>query len=61
MSSIDKLIKLAENLTPSGEIGDGMVAEFHQLAERAKCDLHAQKEALKIAARSAAALTAYLE
>lgn len=31
-SATDQLIELAEALTPSGEIGDGMVAQFHELA-----------------------------
>lgn len=31
-----QLIELAEQLTASGEIGDGMVAQFHELATRAR-------------------------
>lgn len=34
--AVAELIELAERLTPSGEIGDGMVARFHELAKRAK-------------------------
>lgn len=29
---IERLLTLAESLTPSGEIGDGQVAEFHAAA-----------------------------
>lgn len=33
-----ELIALAKRLTPSGQIGDGMVARFHELAERADAE-----------------------
>lgn len=33
---LERLLRLAENLTPSGVIGDGMVAEFHSLAEQVR-------------------------
>lgn len=38
MSAVDELIRLARSLTPSGEIGDGMVARFHELADRADAE-----------------------
>lgn len=40
MSALERLLSLAERLTPSGVIGDGTVAEFHSLAAqlRAKDD-----------------------
>lgn len=34
-SAINDLINLAKRLNASGEIGDGMVAQFHSLADRA--------------------------
>lgn len=33
-----QLIELAESLTPSGEIGDGKVAQFRELAARARLE-----------------------
>lgn len=33
-----RLIELAESLTPSGEIGDGTVAQFRELAARARIE-----------------------
>lgn len=33
-----ELIALAKRLTPSGQIGDGMVARFHELADRADAE-----------------------
>lgn len=38
-SATQKLIELAEGLTPSGEIGDGTVARFHELAAIARFEL----------------------
>lgn len=38
MNKTDELIQLASLLTPSGEIGDGMVAKFHALAKAAKLE-----------------------
>lgn len=34
-----QLIDLAERLRPTGEIGDGMVAKFHDLAARSRIEL----------------------
>ena len=34
----EQLIELAERLRPTGEIGDGMVAELHDLAARARAE-----------------------
>lgn len=33
---LERLLRLAENLNPTGVIGDGMVAEFHSLAEQVR-------------------------
>lgn len=33
-----RLIELAERLTPSGEIGDGLVAQFHEAATLARLE-----------------------
>lgn len=33
-----RLIELAERLTPSGEIGDGMVHQFHEAAALARLE-----------------------
>lgn len=41
MSAADELIALARSLTPSGQIGDGMVAQFHELADRAQREQYA--------------------
>lgn len=38
MRATDELIDLAERLTPSGVIGDGMVAHFHEVAARARAE-----------------------
>lgn len=35
-NALERLLRLAENLTPSGVIGDGMVAEFHSLAQQVR-------------------------
>lgn len=37
-SATQQLIDLAAALKPTGEIGDGMVARFHDLAERARVE-----------------------
>lgn len=37
-SAIDELIDLAGSLVPTGEIGDGMVARFQDLAKRARAE-----------------------
>lgn len=37
-TATEQLIELAERLTPSGHIGDGMVAHFHELAARARAE-----------------------
>jgi hypothetical protein len=34
-----RLVELAEKLVPTGEIGDGMVAHFHDLAALARAEL----------------------
>jgi hypothetical protein len=34
-----QLIELAEHLSPTGEIGDGTVARFHELAALARFEL----------------------
>lgn len=39
MNAIEELIDLASRLTPSGVIGDGMVARFHSLAKEAQREL----------------------
>lgn len=39
--AIHELITAAKALSPSGEIGDGKVAHFHHLAERASAELAA--------------------
>lgn len=36
MTATQQLIDLAARLQPTGEIGDGMVAQFHALALRAR-------------------------
>lgn len=33
-----RLIELAEHLTPSGGIGDGLVAQFHEAASLARLE-----------------------
>jgi len=38
-TATEQLIELAERLRPTGEIGDGMVAEFHSLAQRVRAEL----------------------
>lgn len=38
-SPTEQLIDLVERLRPTGEIGDGMVAELHDLAARARAEL----------------------
>lgn len=38
MTATQQLIDLAERLRPTGEIGDGMVAQFHDLARRARAE-----------------------
>lgn len=45
--ALERLLTAAENLTPSGEIGDGMVAEFKSLAARARFDLGQIAEAFR--------------
>lgn len=40
-TATEQLIELAERLNPTGLIGDGMVAEFHALAARARVELAA--------------------
>ena len=35
-NALERLLRLAEQLTPSGVIGDGMVAEFHSLARQVR-------------------------
>jgi len=37
-SATEQLIDLVERLRPTGEIGDGMVAELHDLAARARVE-----------------------
>ena len=37
-TATEQLIELAERLNTTGEIGDGMVAEFHALAARARAE-----------------------
>lgn len=37
-TATEQLIELAERLTPSGHIGDGMVARLHELAARARAE-----------------------
>lgn len=37
-TATEQLIELAERLNPTGLIGDGMVAEFHALAARARAE-----------------------
>lgn len=37
-TATEQLIELAERLNPTGVIGDGMVAEFHSLARRARVE-----------------------
>lgn len=37
-SATMRLIELAEHLTPSGEIGDGLVAQFHEAATLARLE-----------------------
>ena len=37
-SATMRLIELAERLTPSGEIGDGMVQQFHEAAALARLE-----------------------
>lgn len=37
-SPTEQLIDLVERLRPTGEIGDGMVAQFHDLAARARAE-----------------------
>lgn len=37
-TATEQLIELAERLNPTGVIGDGMVAEFHALAARARAE-----------------------
>lgn len=38
-SPLERLLRLAENLTPSGVIGDGMVMEFHGLAAQVRAEM----------------------
>lgn len=38
-SATMRLIEMAERLTPSGEIGDGLVAQFHEAATLARLEL----------------------
>lgn len=38
--ALNDLVALALALTPSGEIGDGMVARFHELAKRVQNENH---------------------
>lgn len=38
-SPTEQLIDLVERLRPTGEIGDGMVAELHELAARSRDEL----------------------
>jgi hypothetical protein len=40
-SATVQLIELAERLVPSGAIGDGKVAQFHELAAKARAELPA--------------------
>ena len=40
-TATERLIDLAERLNPTGLIGDGMVAEFHDLARKARAELDA--------------------
>lgn len=42
-TATEQLIELAERLNPSGVIGDGMVAEFHALAARARVERAARR------------------
>lgn len=37
-SATMRLIEMAERLTPSGEIGDGLVAQFHEAATLARLE-----------------------
>lgn len=55
-SATIRLIELAEGLTPSGEIGDGMVARFHALAIAARleviaADVGSLREKIELIAR----------
>lgn len=38
LSATMRLIELAEHLTPSGEIGDGLVNQFHEAAALARLE-----------------------
>ena len=42
-SATMRLIELAERLTPSGEIGDGMVQQFHEAAALARLEQHRER------------------
>ena len=43
-TATEQLIELAEWLTPTGVIGDGTVAHFHDLAKRAREELERRDE-----------------
>lgn len=45
-SAAERLIKLAERLNPTGVIGDGMVAEFHDLARKASAEFYRARASL---------------
>lgn len=38
MNALHRLLTLVEGLNPTGEIGDGMVAELHDLAGRVRAE-----------------------
>lgn len=46
-TATERLIELAERLNPTGAIGDGMVAEFHALAARARHEQARVRSALR--------------
>lgn len=47
--AINDLVALAASLTPSGEIGNGMVAHFHELARRVMDEQGERRVTLTIA------------
>lgn len=46
-TATEQLIELAERLRPTGEIGDGMVARFHDLARRARAEQSRVRSSLR--------------
>lgn len=47
-----RLIELAERLTPSGEIGDGMVQQFHEAAALARLEQNPADVLLHLASKA---------